>query len=418
MEARVLRAQLLMEQERYAQARAELAHALATAPDAPIPKAMLAFCHAHLGEQEAAIDLAKQAVHAGPDLAYCHQAVAFANVRADRLRAAETAAREAIRLDPADADGFSLLGMILMQLRRWAEALAAADRGLALDGEHEGCLNLRALALTQLGRREEAATTIRGALQKNPDNAFTHANQGLEALHGARHKEALEHFREALRLNPELEGAREGLVEALKAHYLAYRIMLNWFLWMSRLSSRAQWFVLLGGYFAYRALAGLTKAQPELKPYVMPFMIAYSLFALMTWLENPMFEALLRLSRFGRFALSAEQTAAANALIGLGGAGAAALGLGAWLDAPAGLLLGVVLLGMTIPTCTALRHGKAPGHRPLWLFAGALGAVGLLGLLICSLGGPMGSPAIAAFVVGLVLFPWIANYLALRRTDE
>jgi hypothetical protein len=46
----------------------------------------------------------------------------------------------------------------------------------------------------------------------------------------------------------------------------------------------------------------------------MPITIAYVVFAMGTWLSVPLFNLLLRTSRFGRHALSREQTLAANAL--------------------------------------------------------------------------------------------------------
>ena len=52
--------------------------------------------------------------------------------------------------------------------------------------------------------------------------------------------------REALRIAPENEYARHGLVEALKARHLVYRMMLAYFLWMARLSSKARWAVVIG----------------------------------------------------------------------------------------------------------------------------------------------------------------------------
>ena len=79
------------------------------------------------------------------------------------------------------------------------------------------------------------------ALANDPENALTHANQGWALLHRGDHAKALEHFREALRIDPELDWARAGIVEALKARHLIYRLMLRFFLWIGRQASVAQW---------------------------------------------------------------------------------------------------------------------------------------------------------------------------------
>ncbi len=65
-------------------------------------------------------------------------------------------------------------------------------------------------------------------------------------MHQGDHKQALEHFREALRLKPDMEWARNGMVEALKARYFLYRLMLRYYLWMSRFTRRGQWGMIIG----------------------------------------------------------------------------------------------------------------------------------------------------------------------------
>ena len=83
---------------------------------------------------------------------------------------------------------------------------------------------------------------------------------------------ALEHFREALRLNPSLEWARAGLVEALKARYPVYGLLLRYFLWMSTLSRRAQWAVILGAC-SFRALRAVATNNPALAPWITPLLV-------------------------------------------------------------------------------------------------------------------------------------------------
>lgn len=410
------RARLLMSQERYQEARGELARALANEPNEPELQAWMAYCHTQLDEHKEAVATAKAAVHFGPDIAYCHFVLGYALLGAGRPDEARAAAHEAIRLDPEAAEHFGLLASILIRQQQWALALGAADQGLVRDPGDEVCLNMRGLALTMLGRKQEAAETVKGALQVNPDNALSHANTGWAALHRSDHRAALEHFREALRLDPTQEWAREGLVEALKARYWVYRIMLTYFLWMSRLSRKAQWAVILGGYFAYKALKGIAKANPGIAPYLQPLLILYGVFALMTWLANPMFEALLRLNRFGRYALLPKQIAAANALISLMAAALLTGIAGFVLDRGSLLILALVLAGMTIPLCTTLRYGNERGRGVLAGLTVFMGIAGLVAAGALVFGAPhISGPALAGFALGLVAFPWITNAVAMRN---
>jgi tetratricopeptide (TPR) repeat protein len=312
MNVNLERALLLYQQSRPEMAEAELRQALAADPQDGYAHALLALCLAQRERFEDATSEAEQAIHLQPDSGFTHYA--HARVLYDRYRFAEARAaiQEAIRLDSTDADYFSLLAGIHFQERHWQQAVEAAEQGLQFDPEHVGCTNLRAMALVKLGRKAEAGTTIDAALSKNPDNSLTHANQGWTLLEKGQPKKALEHFREALRLDPENEWARHGIVEGLKARNIVYAVMLKYFLWMSRFSVRGQWGIILGGYIGNRILGEIANSNPALAPWVLPLRILYVCFALMTWLASPFFNLLLRIDRFGRLALSREQTVASN----------------------------------------------------------------------------------------------------------
>ena len=274
--------------------------------------AFLALCLTRREQFRQATEEAETAIGLAPDLAFAHYAMASVLEDRGRLEEAQTAIDEAIRLDPEEPDYFAQQAQIQLNRRRWREALEATEEGLRLDPEHAACTNLRAFAQVQLGRKDDAAQTIDTALARDPENPFTHANHGWARLHQGNHTAALEHFREALRLQPTLEWARQGLVEALKARYPVYGLMLRYFLWMSTLSRRAQWAVILGGMIGYRVLRGVARTNPALAPWITPLLIVYGIFVLLTWTADPLFNLLLRLNRFGRYALSQEQVRAAN----------------------------------------------------------------------------------------------------------
>jgi tetratricopeptide (TPR) repeat protein len=301
------RALVLMQQSRYELAEKELRLALAEEPESPQAHAFLALCLNEREEFAEATDEAQRGIRAAPDWPTAHSILAQVFVSRRRFDEAEMCAQEALRLDPEDPHFHELLARIYMLKRDWARALESAERGLALDAEHVECGNLRAMALTKLGRTQEAARTVEAALAREPENALSHANLGWNYLHQANPKKALEHFREALRIEPTNEWARQGMVEALKARNLIYGLMLRYFLWMARLSGRMQWVIVLGLYFGYRALQNLAAQNPAWGPWIQPLLIGYIIFAVMTWVSSPLFNLLLRLNRYGRYALSRDQ---------------------------------------------------------------------------------------------------------------
>lgn len=309
------RGRLLLQQRRFDEAIGELQLHLAHDSDNSSTHSLLSLAFLGLEKHAEATEHAQRAIHLAPDESLGHYALAVVLDERNRLADARAAIEEAIRLDPYNPDYFALLAGLHLQQYRWREALDAANAGLEIEPEHNLCTNFRAQALIKLGNRAEAAQTIGDALARRPDDALTHANQGWAMLHQGEPYKALEHFREALRLNPELEFARAGIVEAMKARNFIYRWMLGYFLWMARLPPRVQWGLVIGAYFGNRIVRGYARENPELAPFLLPLLYAYFAFVLLSWLADPFFNLLLRLNRFGRHALSRDQIRGANVLL-------------------------------------------------------------------------------------------------------
>ena len=377
MNAPFQRALILHQQGRHADAERELRQALGVDPHDPFAHALLALCLVEQKQFDPASYEADAAVGLAPDLPFAHYARAQVLYGRNRHAEAADAVHEAIRLDARDPGFWALLAAVRFEQQRWADALQAAEEGLKVDPEHAGCTNLRAMALVKLGRRAEAGAAIGAALARDPQNAVTHANQGWAMLHRGDAKHALEHFREALRIDPELEWARAGMVEALKARHVVYRWMLMWFLWMARLGAGAQWAIILGGYVGYQVLGKLARSNPDLRPWVLPLMIAYVVFAVMTWLAVPLFDLLLRLNRFGRLLLTRRQTIASNTVGLLLLATVAALATGLARGEERWLLLAIATGLLMLPVSGAFR---LPDGWPTVVMAVACGVLALLGL--------------------------------------
>ena len=411
----VQRGELLYQQSRFELAEAELRQALGAEPGHAYAHALLALTLIQRKRLDDATDEAKQAIHLAPDFAFAHYALSKVWYERDRYDEARAAIEEAIRLDPHDADYRFQLGAIHFDKRRWSDALRVAEEGLALDAEHADCANLRAMALVKLGRESEAGATIDAALARDPENAATHANQGWALLHQGKAEQALGHFQESLRLNANNEWARQGIVEALKARNPVYAVMLRYFLWMSKLSQRAQWGVIVGGYLANRMLTQAARADAELAPWLLPFRIVYGTFVVLTWTAEPVFNLLLRLNRFGRLALSREQIVESNwigaaMLLGL-------LSLGAYLVSgfqEAFLLFALVFGLLIIPVAGTLKIRRGRPRTAMWAYTGVLFALGLASLLPALTSSEPNWGLFVVFVFGVMASTWALNVVLTR----
>ena len=407
MSAHLERAQLLLQQSRPADAEREALLALTVAPDQPLAHAYLALSRSDQNRPLEAIDSARTAVGFAPDSAFFHYVYAIVLHRADREAEARNEINEAIRIDPETASHFSLLASIELAERRWPAALEAAERGLALDPQDVSCANLRSMALVRMGRKEEALEAVDFALAREPHNALSHANQGWNYLHRNNPSAAQTHFREALRLNPQLEYARFGMLEAMKARNPVYRGMLAYFLWMGRQSRKLQGVFIVVTYFGANGMSGFASKHPESSKFIWPLLIAFYVFTYLTWTAGTMFNLLLRFNRFGRYVLSRDERVATNwfaaCLVGV------AAGIGFWIAGrEEGLLAAVIFAVLSI--AVSVVYGRRGASRK-WFGAGAalLAVAGIAGLVLLVLEQPLALGILTAFVVGFLALQIAAN---------
>ena len=411
MSAHLERARLLLAQSRPADAETESMLALAQQPDDPQALAMLALSRLGQQKREPALEAARQAVGLAPDEPSMHNIHAHVLHALDRHDDALRAAQEALRLDPADADHFSLLASIELARGKWPPALAAAEQALALNPEHVGAANLRAMALVRLGRKAEAMESVDYALDRAPDDAFSHANQGWNHLHRNNPKKAQEHFREALRLDPELEYAREGMLEALKARNPIYRAMLAYFLWLGRQSTRFQWAFIIGIFFGSRAARALSDSQPQLNWVWWPLLGLFYVFVYLSWTAQPMFNLLLCFDRFGRHVLSRDQRVGSVCF-----GGVLALALACLTCSLAGgheiWLLGAVVFGV-LSICVAATFTRTGRSR--LILGGCTAVLAVLAFsaaFLETIDHPLAASLASGFVIGFVGFQLLANVVA------
>ncbi len=412
MSAHLERAHLLLAQSRAADAEREALLALSAQPDNPQALALLALSRIEQDKRDLALDAARDAVGLAPDVPYLHYVHALVLHRMDREEESFRAIHEALRLDPSDADHFSLLAAIELARRRWPAALKAAEQALALNPEHVGASNLRAMALVRLGRKAEAMASVDYALHRAPEDAFSHANQGWNCLHRNDPKAAQEHFREALRLQPDLEYAREGMLEALKARNPVYRGMLAYFLWMGRQSSRMQWALVLGVFFGGGLIGGLAAANPERGWFLWPILGLFYVFVYLSWTAQPMFDLFLRFDRFGRHVLSDDQRTAST---WFGATLFLALASAAWWlagDSKAGMFATLTLAALSI--CVASTFRAREKHRAILGVATAALAIVAIASGFTWMNGDVqtGRSLANVFRIGFLGFQFLANSLA------
>ena len=417
VQAGLVRGHQLLHQGRYAEAEHYYLRALAADPrhDAALHGLALARLHRE-GCEPAALEAVDQALACAPNEPVYHATRARVLVHLERAADALAAADAAVALDPACVYAHSARAVALLARQDWAAAEQAARAALALDPDDPAAANQLATALRLQGRLQENAEQIRGMLARDPENAYTHASAGWQSLQAGDRAQAETHFLEALRLDPELEYAREGLLECFRARSPAYRLYLAYCFRMARLSRNARWGIMLGAYVAYRFIARLAVSTGN--PLLALLVFAYATFALWSHFAVPVGNLLVLADRRARHALRgferAEALAAGLPMVLALLLFVANIGLHAWPVT----CVAATLAGVSLPLRYAISTRRTAGRWAFGAIAAFILAVGLA--LIAGLDRlpalePVLLPAVVAAGVLFLAAQLLANLDALYR---
>lgn len=290
------RAAVLIDECRMQDAAREMRAGLAIEPEHPDLLIGLATCLLGLEElDEAEVAISAALALAPGDPCAHHAHFVLLQERGDH-EGAERAILQAIELDPEEPQYHALHSWLLLEQERWDEALAAADAALALDPFDENAPVGRALALVSLGRAEEAMEDARRKLAASPDDPTAHALAGLTSMAMGDHEAAFASLQEAQQIDPTKDWLRDfGLIGLGLAGRPLYAALIAWLLGLPRGT-------------------GLTP-EPGLRTVLLgPLAL---LGALGRVAVRPLTTAVLRGSRYGRLAVTREDTSAARAFGGV-----------------------------------------------------------------------------------------------------
>lgn len=312
LERTLYKAEHLLKQKRYKEAHTEVNSYLAADPES-IP-ALMVLIQVYLGmDQHGNADtIADQLIQrdpTDPDILFLK---ALTQVQLGNRKVALKFLNSALAFDPLRAQAHGMIAGIHFQDADFEKALEAANAGLSIDPQNELCLNYRSMTLLRLDRKEEHVYADQQALKSNPMNPLTHASVGYSALQKGEYDKAKDHFREALRIDPENEYARQGMLNAIRATNLYYRFFLKYAFWMEGLKPQVRWAVVIIGYLLMRTLDSYSGEMGAFKPVADLVVTLYMIFAISTWIINPVANIFLRFHSFGKYVLKDEEVRVAN----------------------------------------------------------------------------------------------------------
>ena len=412
-----VRAGMLVDQGRWAEAERSLHEALLDEPNDAETMYLLALCqYRQDGREKDALGTIERAIALEPSESSLHalRAVILSYLR--KHTEAHAAVQAAIALDPQSTYAWMSQAQVHMGESNWAEAEKSARAALRIDPEDDDAGRILAESLRLQGRTNENSEEVARILERDPESAPNHAAAGWAALQRGDRVTAERHFLEALRIRPDAESAREGLLASLKARSPVYRGYLRYAFFMRRLAPRMQWALIIGLLVGTRLLRGILKGP--LAPIGLLVGMLYLFFVLWVHFASGIGHLVVWLDGTARHALRPRE-----AVDGLVVGGFACLGLplailGAVTRSDALFALGVTLVGAALPFAYTFVNDSPKGR----IFFGTSGAIVLVtGLLIAATEAgwmpdfPLLGVMLTVSLVLAMLSTWLSNVRALNR---
>ncbi len=396
----------LFELNRFNEAIPFFKNVLSTDIDNFEAKYLLAQSYLHIDEIDNSKELALELRGEAPNFSDVYYLLSQINFHKGQNKEALENIDTAMSLDPYDENYFGHKAYILLDNKEFEEGLKFADEGLKLNAKSRLCLNARATILTKLKRKEEAKETIDNLLNDDPENAFSHANVGWSKLENNNIGDAQNHFREALKLDPNSDYAREGMLTTIKAKNSIYRLYLRYAFWIGNKSDRNQWIYLIGIYLVYRfsvkilSYSGLTILS-------IPLIIAYLLFALGTWIMDPLSNMILLFDKNGKFLLNKNSKMSGQILFSLLSIALVSYVISFIVDADILLLISIGCLAAILP----LTRSPLLINKPSKVFGYSYGILILLiALTGTAFGFSFGSVTLTLAIM-FVAYTWLGSLI-------
>lgn len=341
-----------------------------------------------------------------PDHPFVQYAAGAVALQQGSVRDAIHAAQAAQRLSPEYADAALLEARARAQIGQWDRVRALASKVAEYEPDNEEAALLEAIAAEVERDGALDPDTWKHLGQRFPLNPVARAGAGWTRLDAGQISAARAEFEQALAMDPSLTWAKEGLATALKARNPVYALLLRFFLWFGRLQPRTRTVILVGGLLAYNTLRRAAASNPELRPLIVPVLVVYVAFVILSWLADPLMNLLLMARPEGRRLLSADQRRSAvlvGCCLALGIAMAVAGGVGDHAQ------LALAGLGVGLASFAVAAAGGREGRRRTRFYALAAAAI-IASLVSAVVPDPLAGVLFLAAVLCSVAVTWISAF--------
>jgi len=412
-EGMLQRVSLLFNQGRFQDAEKLLRQYLSEKPDDEYALYMLAVTMINLSQYDKSRELFDILIEKDPGNLDYMEMLAELDIRENKYKPAEEKLLALISEAPDNPNYFGIMSRMKLAQRNYDGAIFFAEKSLELDPSNLVALNVKTSAEGILGKKDDAQRTVKDALAVDPNNPYTIANMANQELYQGQAEEALKHYKEALSIDPTNPVALNGLPHAMKAKFLPYRLMLQFFHMMGKLSGKNTWVVIIGAYIFIRVLRFIAASNPTLGLFVTPIIYILVALFLLTWILNPLMNLYLLTNPYGRFLLDDEDKKMAK-YVGVSLLVALTLFISYFIFAKSYFLIcGVFFVALLIPLGTMLQPEKDSQKKRLQYYTIAILILGVLGTIL-TIVTQKESILLVVGLLGIFIYQWVYNAISIK----
>lgn len=212
------RVQSLLAAHRYEDAESLVGQMVATSPEEPVFRCLLAQARLGRDRNTDALRAADSALRLAPDEEWAHRLRSVALHRLGRHRKALVEALEAVRLAPTTPACFQVLCDAQLGALRLRDAERTAAHLVSLAPEDPASHSTAGRVALASKDLRFAETCFRRALELAPDSTEALNNLGVTLQRAGQQVEAIRIFEAAARTNPRSQPARQNLLGAASQH--------------------------------------------------------------------------------------------------------------------------------------------------------------------------------------------------------
>jgi len=300
LEQELLKASKLYDLRRFKQSAEILRKLLSEGYFESIVFSLLAFIEFELKNFDEVVRLARKGLEMDPENADFFHLLGLVAWQKKNFKEAKEQLREAIRIEPENVSYIVAIAGVFLDKKELKKAEKIIAYGLKKAPNHPDLLRLKGVESIYENKIEEGIESLLQSLKEDPENPEMQAAVGHYYLEKRELDKAESLFMSALRKDPSIESAKDGLIGLKKQRSPIFRLFYKY-----GFARYTYEFTIWNVFLLIISIKG-----------VAIFGSLFSLFLLLNWYGDVLYNSFLRLGNMSKYLLSPQQIIQSNFFLG------------------------------------------------------------------------------------------------------